>query len=77
MNITLIIVGGIVVVSTVPVILSYFSEMAKLKKDKALETLKYQKEILELELEREKIQLRLLEAEDKRLDRIIYGSYRK
>jgi hypothetical protein len=72
MNIALIIVGGIVIISTLPVVLSHFTNIAKLKKDREIEKLKYQKEIMELEVEKEKTQLKLLEEENKKLDRIIY-----
>jgi hypothetical protein len=72
MNIAAMIIGGIVIISTVPVVLSFISNMAKLKRDKETEKLIYQKEIMELEVEKEKLQLKLLEEENKKLDRIIY-----
>jgi hypothetical protein len=37
-----------------------------------LEKLKYQKEIAELEMEKEKTKIKLLEEENKKLDKIIY-----
>jgi chaperonin cofactor prefoldin len=53
-------------------VLSHYSGMSKIKKDLAIEKLKYQKEMLELEIEKEKTQVRLLEEENKKLDKIIY-----
>jgi competence protein ComGC len=72
MNIAMIIVGGIVLISTVPVLLSHLGHIAKLKKDTEIEKIKYQKQIMELELEKEKTKLKLLEEENKNLDKIIY-----
>jgi cell shape-determining protein MreC len=49
-----------------------FSFIYFLKKGKReIEKMKYQKEILELEIEKEKIRLKSLEEENKKLDRII------
>jgi hypothetical protein len=46
----------------------YFSK----KQRTEIEKLKYQKEILELEIEKDKMKVKLLEEENKHLDKIIY-----
>ena len=45
---------------------------ARNKRAKEVEKLKYQKEILELEIEKENVRIKLLEEENKKLDKIIY-----
>ena len=45
-----------------------------LKGKREIEKLKYQKEILELELAKEDAHIKLLEEENKKLDKIIYDS---
>jgi len=72
MPIAAMIIGGIVFIVTLPIVLSHYSGMSKIKKDLAIEKLKYQKEMLQLEIEKEKTQVRLLEEENKKLDKIIY-----
>jgi hypothetical protein len=44
---------------------------AKHKREKDVEKLRYQKEILELEIEKENIHLKQLETENKNLDKLI------
>ena len=44
------------------------------KREIELEKLKYQKEILELEVQKQSNEIKLLEEENKKLDRIIYNS---
>jgi hypothetical protein len=68
----MIIVGGIVVISIAPVVLSHMTRNAQDKRAKEIEKLKYQKEMMELELEKEKTKIKLLEAENKILDKQIY-----
>ena len=76
MELTGIILGGISVLSLfvgLPAILfTFIHKNAKNKREKEIEKLKYQKEILELEIEKENKQIKLLEEENKKLDRIIY-----
>jgi hypothetical protein len=55
-------------------ILSFVSRNVEHKRDKDVEKLKYQKEIQELEIEKENMHIKLLEAENKKLDRIIDGN---
>ncbi|GHV87092.1 hypothetical protein AGMMS50255_3880 [Spirochaetia bacterium] len=54
-------------------ILSFVSKNVKHKRETEVEKLKYQKEILELEIEKENLHIKSLEAENKNLDRIIDG----
>ncbi|MDR1073194.1 MAG: hypothetical protein LBL45_05910 [Treponema sp.] len=76
MDLTGIITGSIAVLSLfvgLPAIaFTFMHKNIKNKGEKEIEKLKYQKEILELEVERENKQIRLLEEENKELDRIIY-----
>ena len=58
----------------VPVTVFGFILLGKKEKNK-IEKLRYQKEILELELEKEAYKIKLLEEENKKYDRII-GSNR-
>ncbi|MDR0602174.1 MAG: hypothetical protein LBG42_07295 [Treponema sp.] len=75
MELTGIITGSIAVLSLfvgLPVILfTFIHKNTKDKREKEIEKLKYQKEILELEIEKENAQIRLLEEENKNLDKII------
>lgn len=75
MDLTGIITGSIAVASIFvglpAVVLSFVYKNAKNKREKEIEKLKYQKEILELEERKQSGQLKLLEEENKKLDRII------
>ncbi|MDR1838243.1 MAG: hypothetical protein LBQ93_01460 [Treponema sp.] len=65
------IVGIISVFGIAPAILFLF--IYKIKKDKhELKKMQYQKEILELEVEKQNNQIKLLEEENKKLDQIIF-----
>lgn len=55
-------------------IISHIGNNNKNKRDTELEKMRYQKEILELELEKQRNEIRLLEEENKKLDRIINNS---
>ena len=57
------------------IVFSFISHNEKRKTD--VEKLKYQTEILKLEIERENTKIKLLEAENKKLDKIIYESVSK
>jgi hypothetical protein len=76
MDLTPIITGSIAILSLfvgLPAILfTFVYKNIKNKREKQIEKLKYQKEILELEIEKENKQIRLLEEENKNLDKIIY-----
>ena len=76
MELTDIILKGILVLSLfvgLPAILfTFIHKNVKNKREKEIEKLKYQKEILELEIEKENKHIKLLEEENKKLDRIIY-----
>ncbi|GHU17744.1 hypothetical protein FACS1894163_09040 [Spirochaetia bacterium] len=54
-------------------ILTFVDRNVRHKRETEVEKLKYQKEILELELEKENLHIKSLEAENKNLDRIIDG----
>ena len=70
------ITGIIAVLATligIPSVLMFF--IYKIIKDmKARDKVKYQKEILELEIEKQKNQIKLLEEENKKYDNIINNS---
>ncbi|MDR0562153.1 MAG: hypothetical protein LBG73_05640 [Spirochaetaceae bacterium] len=53
------------------VVLKFVSKNLKHKREMEIEKLKYQKEILELEVHKQNNQLKLLEDENKKLDKII------
>jgi hypothetical protein len=76
MDLTAIITGSIAILSLfvgLPAILfTFIHKNTKNKREKEIEKLKYQKEVLELEIEKENRQIRLLEEENKKLDKIIY-----
>jgi hypothetical protein len=76
MDLTAIITGSIAILSLfvgLPALLfTFIHKNTKNKREKEIEKLKYQKEILELEIEKENRQIRLLEEENKKLDKIIY-----
>ncbi|MDR1218100.1 MAG: hypothetical protein LBK73_00645 [Treponema sp.] len=76
MDLTGIITGSIAVLSLFvglpAIVFTFMHKNIKNKREKEIEKLKYQKEILELEIERENKQIRLLEEENKKLDKIIY-----
>jgi hypothetical protein len=54
------------------IVFTFLHKNAKNKRE--IEKLKYQKEILELEIEKENKQIKLLEEENKKLDKIINGN---
>jgi hypothetical protein len=78
MDLTGIITGSIAVLSIFvglpAIVLSFIHKNNKNKREKEIEKLKYQKEILELETQKQNGQLKLLEEENKKLDRIINGN---
>lgn len=55
-------------------ILRFISKNSKHKREMGIEALKYQKEILELEVQKQNNQIKLLEEENKKLDTIINGN---
>ncbi|MDR0718189.1 MAG: hypothetical protein LBF78_01035 [Treponema sp.] len=75
MDLTTSIVGSIAILSVfvgLPVIVfTFIHKNTRNKREKEIEKLKYQKEILELEIEKENKQIKLLEEENKKLDKII------
>jgi hypothetical protein len=75
MELTAIITGSIAILSLFvglpAIVFTFIHKNVKNKREKEIEKLKYQKEILELEIEKENKQIRLLEEENKKLDRII------
>ncbi|MDR0732198.1 MAG: hypothetical protein LBF63_11055 [Treponema sp.] len=54
------------------IVFSFINHNEKRKTE--VEKLKYQTEILKLEIERESVKVKLLEEENKKLDKIIYDS---
>ncbi|MDR2659367.1 MAG: hypothetical protein LBC27_05185 [Spirochaetaceae bacterium] len=76
MDLTTTIIGSISVLSLfvgLPAILfTFIHKNIKDKREKEIEKLKYKKEILELEIEKENKHIKLLEEENKKLDKIIY-----
>jgi len=67
------IAGIISVFGIAPAII--FSFIYKVKKNKhELKKMQYQKEILELEVEKQNNQIKLLEEENRKLDKIIYDT---
>jgi cell shape-determining protein MreC len=54
-------------------ILSFISKNVRHKREIDLEKMRYQKEILELEVKKQDSQIKLLEEENKKLDKIISG----
>jgi len=70
------ITGIVAIISTLviaPAIL--FSFIYKITKDKhELKKMQYQKEILELEVEKQNNQIKILEEENKKLDQIIFDN---
>jgi cell shape-determining protein MreC len=56
-------------------IVSFIGKNIKQKREVELEKIKYQKEILELEIQKQNNQIKLLEEENKKYDRIINDSY--
>jgi Na+-translocating ferredoxin:NAD+ oxidoreductase RnfG subunit len=77
-ELTGIITGSIAILSLFvglpAIILSFVYKNTKNKREKEIEKLKYQKEVLELEMEKENIHIKLLEEENKKLDKIINGN---
>ena len=70
-------ITGIVAVSALFIVLPaiIFAFSYKVKKNKhEIEKLKYQKEILELEVQKDAVKIQLLEQENKNLDKIIDAS---
>ena len=55
-------------------IISFIGNNAKHKRETELEKIKYQKEILELEIQKQNNEIKLLEAESKKYDQIINNS---
>jgi hypothetical protein len=76
MDLTAIVTGSIAILSIfvgLPAIaLTFAYRNVKNKREKEVEKLKYQKELLELEIAKEDKQIKLLEEENKKLDKIIY-----
>jgi cell shape-determining protein MreC len=76
MDLTAIITGSTAIVSLFvglpAIVFTFIHKNIKNKREKEIEILKYQKEILELEIEKENKQIKLLEEENKKLDKIIY-----
>jgi predicted thioesterase len=70
-----IITGSIAIISLfvgLPItILSFINKFKENKNKAEIEKMKYQKEILELEIEKENITLKRLEAENKKYDEIL------
>jgi hypothetical protein len=54
------------------IVLTFIQKNIKNKRENEIEKIKYQKEILELEIEKENKHIKLLEEENKKLDKIIY-----
>jgi len=52
----------------------FIGDQARHKRETELEKLKYQKEILELELEKQRNDIRLLEEENRKYDNVINNS---
>jgi hypothetical protein len=72
MSIALIIGGGIVIISVFGMVSDRIGNDGKDKREKEIEKIKCQKEILELEIEKERLTIKRLEGENKKLDTIIY-----
>jgi hypothetical protein len=76
MDLTAIVTGSIAILSIFvglpAIVFTFIHRITKNKREKEIEKLKYQKEILELEIEKENKQIKLLEEENKKLDKIIY-----
>ena len=67
----------IVILSIVAIVgIVSYTDNLKNKRKIELEKMKYQKEILELEIEKQNSQIKLLEEENKKLDRIINGDWK-
>ena len=56
------------------IIINSAQKNSRHKREIELEKLKYQKEMMELEIEKQRNEIRLLEEENKKLDRIISSS---
>jgi hypothetical protein len=54
------------------ILFTFIHKNIKNKRENDIEKLIYQKEILELEIEKENKQIKLLEEENKKLDKLIY-----
>lgn len=76
MDLTPIITGSIALLSLLvglpAIVFTFVNKNIKNKRENEIEKLKYQKEILELEIEKENKHIKLLEEENKKLDKIIY-----
>jgi hypothetical protein len=76
MDLTSIVTGSIAILSLFvglpAIVLAFVNKNIKIKRESEIEKLKYQKEILELEIEKENKHIKLLEEENKKLDKIIY-----
>jgi len=70
-----VIIGSIAVLSLFvglpAIVLPFIYKNTKNKREKEIEKLKYQKEILELGAQKQNNQIKLLQEENKKLDRII------
>ena len=77
MDLTGIITGSIAIISLfvgLPVIvLSFIYKNGKNKREKEIEKIKYQKEVLELEVKKQNNQMKIFEEENKKLDTLING----
>ena len=77
MDLTGIITGSIAIISLfvgLPVIvLSFIYKNGKNKREKEIEKIKYQKEVLELEVKKQNNQMKIFEEENKKLDKLING----
>jgi hypothetical protein len=77
-ELTGIITGSIAILSLFvglpAIVLTFIHKNIKNKREKEIEKLKYQREILELEIEKENKHIKLLEEENKKLDKIINTS---
>ena len=56
------------------ILFRFIGEQGKHKREFEVEKLKFQKEILEMELEKQRISIKLLEAENKKYDDVINNS---
>ncbi|MDR1909783.1 MAG: hypothetical protein LBQ35_07725 [Spirochaetaceae bacterium] len=75
MDLTAVITGSVAILSVfvgLPVtVLSFINKYRENKNKAELEKIKYQKEILELEIEKETVQLKRLEAENRKYDELL------
>ena len=76
MNWTAIIITGTIALFVVlpKIIFDFIRKSKLLKKEEELEKLKYQREILELEIKKQLNEIKMLEDESKKYDKIINGN---